>query len=97
MVIIHPEFYMIAVHNNTQDIWLVRFKVGSVALSRIALQISTFACEIESIISRTVHCKKREMGLPQTSYNKNHIVEEPDDAKATCPVLKPSVEGDFHA
>ena len=45
------------------------------------------------------HCHdQRHAQHPETSiHDKNHIVEEPDDAKATCPVLKPSVEGDFHA
>jgi len=45
------------------------------------------------------HCHdQRHAQHPKTGiHDKNHIVEEPDDAKATCPVLKPSVEGDFHA
>jgi RNA-directed DNA polymerase len=45
------------------------------------------------------HCHdQRHAQHPETGiHDKNHIVEEPDDAKATCPVLKPSVEGDFHA
>jgi RNA-directed DNA polymerase len=45
------------------------------------------------------HCHdQRHAHHPETGiHDKNHLVEEPDDAKATCPVLKPSVEGDFHA
>lgn len=45
------------------------------------------------------HCHdQRHAHHPETSiHDKNHIVEEPDDAKATCPVLKPSVGGDSHA
>ncbi len=45
------------------------------------------------------HCHdQRHAQHPKTSiHDKNHIVEEPDDAKATCPVLKPSVGGDSHA
>jgi RNA-directed DNA polymerase len=45
------------------------------------------------------HCHdQRHAQHPETGiHDKNHIIEEPDDAKATCPVLKPSVEGDFHA
>jgi len=45
------------------------------------------------------HCHdQRHAQHPETgTHDKSHIIEEPDDAKATCPVLKPSVEGDFHA
>jgi len=45
------------------------------------------------------HCHDQRHALhPVTGvHDKSHIIEEPDDAKATCPVLKPSVEGDFHA
>jgi RNA-directed DNA polymerase len=45
------------------------------------------------------HCHdQRHAQQPQTSiHDKNCIIEEPDDANASRPVLKPSVRGDSHA
>jgi RNA-directed DNA polymerase len=45
-------------------------------------------------IHRHCHDQRHAQHAETSIHDKNHIVEEPDDAKATCPVLKPSGGGD---
>jgi RNA-directed DNA polymerase len=55
--------------------------------------------EVSNKLALHRHCHdQRHARRAETSIrDKDHMIEEPDDAKVTCPVLKPSVRGDSHA
>lgn len=48
-------------------------------------------------LHRHCHDQRHALHAKTSIHDKDHVIEEPDDAKATRPVLKPSVRGDPHA